>query len=272
MMVFLELVKAEYMFVYGDVFRRKSLLAVFVLYPYVLTLFVLLIGSALGSPQVFAQRVGVNPAEFFIVASFIMMSVMGVSDDILWRPIYDSQLGTLPYIIASPVSRIALYVSIPIPRLTLVLILGATSVFPVLTYFEGLDGIIASFAILGVAALGGLMFATFSTFIAGLIHSGSGESWRAINVVRPLIMIFIGAFYPRFMMPLTAQAITWFIPSSHAVEVIDRILIFGPMHDLGYVMVLLGIGTALALLYAPLASKAIALWEGRKLRSGGVKA
>jgi len=265
---FIELLKAEFMFVYGDVFRRKSLLLLIIIYPYMFTFFVLLLGSAMGSTRVFISKVGVDPVEFFIVASYVIIAVLSVTDDILWRPIYDENMGTLPYIISSPVSRIALYVSMPLPRLTITLVTGAATVLPVLTYYRGAEGALVALIVIGMAAAGGLLFSTLAMLIMGTIYSMSGESWRVLNVIRPLLMILLGAFYPRYLMPLGARVLSWVLPPSHPVAAIQLILVNGLSAEVQTALTLLGIGTALAVLYAPLGRSAVLAWERRKLRSG----
>ncbi|MCD6488730.1 MAG: ABC transporter permease [Desulfurococcales archaeon] len=266
-MSFKDIVLAELKFVYADVFRRKSVLIMFMMYPYVLTIFVLLIGYSMGSTQVFAERVGVDPAIFFITAGFILMAILGVGDDLLWRPMFDEWVGTLPYVIASPVSRLQHYIAVPIPRLLLVLVSGATSVIPVLTYFYGIQGLIEGLAILALTALGAILFVTLIMFIIGIVYGVGGENWRIINVLRPVIMILLGAYYPRFLMPLAGKIVSSLIPSSHVIEAIQRILT-GYDPSLLNIFSLLGIATALFILYAIPGGKSVLFWEKRKIMEG----
>jgi len=264
---FAALLKAEFVFVYGDVFRRKSLLFLIVAYPYLFAFFTVLMGNALGSTKVFMERVGVNPTVFFIVASFTIVAVLSVTDDILWRPVYDEDMGTLPYILASPVSRLKLYVAMPIPRLTITLFAGAATVIPVLTYYRGISGFLLSLAVIGLAAVGGLMFSTMAMFLMGIIYCRSGESWRVINVLRPILMILLGAFYPRYLMPLGARVLSWLVPPSHPITGLQLLLAYGSS-KVATALTLLGIGAALAIAYAPLGRRAVLAWERRKFVEG----
>ncbi len=264
---FTALLKAEFVFVYGDVFRRKSLLFLIVAYPYMFAFFTVLMGNALGSTKVFMERVGVNPTVFFIVASFTIVAVLSVTDDILWRPVYDENMGTLPYILASPVPRLRLYVAMPIPRLTITLFAGAATVVPVLTYYRGFAGLTLSLAVIGLAAAGGLMFSTMAMFLMGLIYCRSGESWRVINVLRPVLMILLGAFYPRYLMPLGARILSWLVPPSHPIAGLQMLLAYGSSKVIT-ALTLLGVGTALAVAYAPLGRRAVLAWERRKFVEG----
>ncbi len=265
-MSFLDLVRAEMRMVYGDMMRRKAMLAMFIAYPYVLTLFFLLIGYALGSPRVFAARVGVRPEIFFIVGGFITMTILGVGDDILWRPMFDEWMGTLPYIIASPVSRIQHYLAIPLPRLVLVLISGSTTVVPVLAYYYGVPGLLDALTILGLTALAAVFYAAVALVITGLLFGMGGEHWRLINVVRPFLIILVGAYYPRYLLPLSARILSYMVPSSHPVEVAQRLLVGGV--EAGYALMLLGVATALFLLYMPAGLRSIVFWEKKKVAEG----
>lgn len=266
-MSFKDIVVAEFRFVYADVFRRKSVLLMFIMYPYILTAFVLLIGYSMGSASVFIERVGIDPVIFFIVAGFMLMAILGVGDDLLWRPLYDEWVGTLPYVMASPVSRIQHYLAIPIPRLVLVLISGSTSVVPVLIYYYGLHGFYEGLAVILMTGIASIMFTTLVMAIMGIVYGMGGENWRIINVLRPLFLILVGAYYPRYLMPLAGQIASWIIPSSHVVEAIHRI-IAGMAGDLVNIFMLLGIATALFILYALPGVKSMVYWEKSKMREG----
>ena len=266
-MSFKDIIVAEFRFVYADVFRRKAILFMFITYPYMLTAFVLLIGYSMGSASVFMERVGIDPAIFFIVAGFTLMAILGVGDDLLWRPLFDEWMGTLPYVMASPVSRIQHYLAIPIPRLILVLISGSTSVVPVLVYYYGLQGLYEGLAIIIMAGLASLMSVTLVMVIMGIVYGMGGENWRIINVLRPLFLILVGAYYPRYLMPLAGRIVSWIIPSSHVIEAIHKMiagLVSGPID----ILMLLGIATALFILYAPPGVKSIIYWEKSKMGEG----
>ncbi len=266
-MRFGDLVRAEMTLLYSDIFRRKSVLLMFIAYPYMLTLFILLIGYAFGTPQVFMERVGVRPEVFFLVGGYMMMTIIGVGDDLLWRPIFDEWMGTLPYILASPVDRVKHYFAIPVPRMILVLIGGAGSVVPVLVYYYGLSGLAEAVAVMALTGLAAFFFASVAVIITGILFTLGSENWRAINVVRPILFILIGVFYPRYLMPLTARLISGLIPSSHVVEVVQRILA-GAYPGLIDFLTLIGLATALFIIYTPIGARSIAMWERKKVSEG----
>lgn len=264
-MQFIEILRAEYKLVYAEMFRRKSMLVMMFLYPYVLTSFTLFIGYSFGSKQVFVERTGVAPEIFMITASFIILSMLTSIDDMIWKPLMDLWHGTLPYIIASPVSRIMLYAAIPIPRLTAVVIVGSTSIIPVYALYYGLRGLLTSLIVISLACLGAVFMITPAMVVTGLVNT-VGESWRVINIIRPIFMILLGAYYPRILMPLAGLIASYALPPSHIVELIQAFLrnAASALNTLS----LMGIATALFVIYAPGGSRSILLWEKKKVKEG----
>ncbi|MDW8010900.1 MAG: hypothetical protein RMH84_04835, partial [Sulfolobales archaeon] len=86
---FTSLVRAEMRLVYAYFFRRKSLVVMYLAWPYISTAFMLVFGYSVGSPKFFAERVGVEAPLFLVVGSYLLFSIMAIVDDIMWRPIFD---------------------------------------------------------------------------------------------------------------------------------------------------------------------------------------
>uniref|UniRef100_A0A7C5UTH2 ABC transporter permease n=1 Tax=Ignisphaera aggregans TaxID=334771 RepID=A0A7C5UTH2_9CREN len=257
------LLKAEFKLVYGELFRRKSAFIAMIIYPYLFAGFTLFFGYTIGSPNLFIERVGIDPVIFMITASYIVMSITTVIDDVLWRPLSDTYIGTIPYILASPVNRLKLFIAIPIPRLLAMVSMGFTSITPIYALYYGFRGAVTALLIMALVALGALSMVSIAIIIAGLVHTIS-ESWRILNIVRPLIMVLLGAYYPRIFMPFAAYAISFLIPSSHIVEVIHRLFI----GSLDGIYISLAIAITLALLYMPGGRKSLLYWERRKVAEG----
>jgi ABC-2 type transport system permease protein len=260
----LDLVRAEYKLVYAEMIRRRSELILLVLYPYVFTGFVLLVGYGAGSPRVFEERVGVNPALFLITAGFTVMALMICIDDILWRPIWETWIGTLPYVFASPVNKLLLFSVMPLPRASLVVLMGSTSLIPLYTYCYGFTGILLALLVILLVVIGVFTMIPLSVLTSGLVNA-LGESWRVINIVRPLVMVLLGAYYPRFYMPLAARLLSYTIPPSHVVESVQRMLV-GLIDE--WIILLVAVGVLLALLYTPASRVSLVLWEKRKVSEG----
>ncbi len=266
-MTFRELLKAEAIFVYADIFRRKAVLFTYIAFPYILTMFIVLIGSSVGSYQAFKERLGTDPIPFFLTASYLMMSVLAVSDDVLWKPIHDKMMGTLPYILVTHVSKLLYFITIPIPRLALVILLGFASLPPVFIFFYGIEGVYTVFRIVLMSLLSSVLYITFSILLVGTLYSIGGESWRILNIVRPLLLIFLGIYYPKFLMPTMLFIVSSLLPPSYIIELMYRSLL-NIMTSQTYVLELMGLAIAISLIYAPLGSKALGSWERRKVSKG----
>jgi len=228
--------------------------------------FVLVIGYGLGGVSYFTERTGVDPVLFYVAGSFIMLSIMAVSDDLMWRPDFDHWMGTLPYVLLSPVKRMYRYIAIPLPRLTLVLLLGLVSVVPVFTLMHGLGGLVEALLVIGIGALASLSFIPVSLLVMGLLYRSTGENWRVLNIVRPLLMVLTGVYYPRYMMPWVARLVTYLIPSSNSVEAVQRLLATLGVDE--YSWMLIGLTVALAVIYLPIGVRSVLKWEGKLLKAG----
>jgi len=263
---FLGLVKAEMLLVYAEVFRRKSILFMSILWPYVMTAFMLALGYAAGSPEVFLRRVGASPVLFLATASYVLFSTLTVVDDVMWRPVYDENAGALPYIVSSPISTVLHYAAIPVPRFTLSLVLGATFLLPVFTLQEGLDGLLSGLIVVAISVVAALTFIPVAVAVGLGLYSLGGESWRAINVIRPLFLVAMGVYYPRWMLSKVAYALTALLPPANCVEVAQRVVV--GLGKLNEVLLPLTLAVVLAILQMYPMRRSARRWEVTKLREG----
>lgn len=262
-MSFTNTLLAEYKLMYAELFRRKSALLSIITYPYLFTGFIIFFGYTLGSREAFTQRIGVNPVVYMITASYLMLSIMTVVDDILWRPISSEYDGTLPYVITSPINKLKYYFAIPFPRLTIILLTGSTSIVPIYVYYIGLDGLTISLLIMILTLIGGLLMITLAVIIMSIVGL-IGESWRVLNIIRPVLMILLGIYYPRRFMPLLLYVVSSLIPSSHIIEIIQKTLSNTPVET----YILLALAIVLTILYTPFSYRGIYFWEKRKVKKG----
>lgn len=264
-MHYLSLLRAEFKLVYGEMFRRKASLLTLIMYPYLFTGFVLFVGYSVGQPLYFEQRVGVNPLLFMMTSSYILMALLAVVDDVLWRPLSDNWIGTLQYIIASPVDKTVLFLAIPVPRLTALLALGLTSVLPVFTYYMGIEGLVYSALVILLTGLGALAMSTMALVITGIVHSYA-SSWRSLNIVRPILLVLIGAYYPRAFMPMVARAMSYLVPASYTVEYVQLLLakVAEPVNTT--LLLLMALVSTAYLIYG---KRVIEMWETRLIKHGG---
>ncbi len=262
--------RAEFLLTLSDILRRKVMIFLFIAYPYILALFIVLIGSSIGSYSAFKSRLGMDPILFFIIASYLMMTVLSVIDEVLWRPVHDGMVGTMMYIMVAPVSKVIFYSIVPLPRVLLSTVIGASTVLPISLIYYGLQGLSITGLVLTMALVSALLLLTFSTLLLGLFYYLLGENWRLLNILRPILLIITGIYYPRFLMPLTLRTASLLLPSSSTIELLYRSLL-NISTSTYYVITLVGIAVALTLTYLPLSSVTIRLWERRNLVRGGFK-
>jgi len=268
-MRFIDLLIVEAKFMYADTLRRKSLFFAILAYPYMLTLFILLVGSSTGSQSFFEERVGLTPIVFLVTNGFILMSMLSIVDDILWRPILDELIGTMAYILSSPTSRLKHYLAIPIPRILIVFISGITSIIPVFTYYYGYTGFVEASIVLLMTVLASLSTIPVVMLLIGIIYGLGGGVWRIISVIRPLLLLFTGVYYPRRFIPFIGRIICYAIPQSHIVEAIHILLAAPELTSvLTDISSLIGIATILLIIYSPLSSRSIRFWERTMMREG----
>ncbi|MEM2207171.1 MAG: hypothetical protein QXG17_00560 [Sulfolobales archaeon] len=262
----LRLVRAEMMLIYADFFRRRMVMITYLAWPYMTTIFMLMIGYAVGSPRTFAERVGVDPLLFLIVGSYLLFSSMSVVDDIMWRPIFDENAGTLPYIMSSPTGVVLHYVSIPIPRFVLSLVLGITTLFPVLAAFRGLSGVLVGMVVVAISIVSVATFVPLATALGLGLYIAGGENWRAINFLRPLLLILMGVYYPRWLMSLPLYIVSSLLPPAHCIEVVQKIVV--GLVEIPAITISLALALTLGLVYSPGMLRAARAWELRKLGEG----
>ncbi|MEM2739718.1 MAG: ABC transporter permease [Candidatus Bathyarchaeia archaeon] len=268
-MGFLDLLGAETKFMYADILRRRSLFFAILAYPYMLMAFILLIGSSIGSQSFFEERIGLTPVIFLVTNGFILMSMLSVVDDILWRPILDEFIGTIAYVISSPTSRLKHYLAIPIPRLLLVFLSGVTSIIPVFIYYYGYTGLVEALIILLMTMLTSISTIPVVMFLIGVIYGLGGGIWRVTNIIRPILLIFTGVYYPRRFMPFIGQIICYAMPQSHMVEAIHLLLSARYLDSVFIdILSLVGIATILLIVYSPLSYRSIHFWEYTKVKEG----
>lgn len=263
---FARLIRAEMVLVYADFFRRKSLVIMYLAWPYISAAFMLMFGYSIGSPQFFVERVGVEPPLFLMVGSYLLFSIMTIVDDIMWRPIFDESSGVLPYVISSPTNVVLHYVSIPVPRFTLSIALGAAALLPISIVYRGFNGLLVSLTVVALSILSAVVFIPLATALGLGLYITGGENWRAINFLRPLLLTMTGVYYPRWLMSLPLYLLSSLLPPAHCVEVVQRVL--AGMAELHKITVPLALAIALSILYSPGMLKTSAMWEFKKLREG----
>ncbi|RLG75847.1 MAG: ABC transporter permease [Thermoprotei archaeon] len=262
---FISLVRAEYMFVAAEIIRRKTILFALILWPYIIMAFIVLLGSSMGTMSYFQQKIGANPILFFITGSFLLIVSLIFFDEISSRFWYDEFIGTLPYIMIAPTSKTMLALAMGFPRLIINILVGLSSLIPVYFILKSFPGLVEALIVIALSIFSALTFSTLAIIFSSLVLI-SGGRWRVLSIIRPLIMLISGVLYPRFLLPLTIKFFTIIFPLANSVEAIQLFLVQEGLT--AYSLMLLGLATALALLYAPVSIRSLRIWEHRILIKG----
>jgi len=267
-MGFREVLWAEWMAFYRDLMRRKSLVVSMLIYPYLLTVLFLVMGLAIGGISSFAARFHVSPIVFFVTMSHLMLTILIGTDTITQRPASDMWAGTLPYIIISPLPRLWKYFAVALPPIAPFALQGLVCLLPVYAYYYGYEGVLVALAIIAATLTASLLIIPVAMIVAGISYTVSEEGWRIVNIVRPLLLILLGVYYPRYLLPLVFRLATMIIPSSNMVELVQLILVNSLTTSTA--SMLIGLSIAVFVILLPLGSKMISSWEER-IRVRGVK-
>ncbi len=261
-------VSAEFLLFIRSLQSHKSVFVAVILWPYMLTLFILLLGTFIGSPQAFSRRLGgVDPVLYFLSSSAVLMISLVVMDDVCSKVLWDRELGTLDYVLSSVKSRVLYLLAVPVPHMTFSSLLFTATVAPALVLLKGVvHGVKLLFAI-AVAALGAIAFAGFSMIIAGIVLA-LRESWSFLSMLRPLIMLVSGIYYPAYLMPLVLRAIAYTIPLTYTVDVI-RLSVALETPESRIFLTAIAALIVMTLVYTPLGASVYSKLERRFLEEGG---
>lgn len=265
-MAFLELVKAEGKVIMIETFRRKSMLFAMFFWPYFLTFFMVFLGSIFGSAQAFQARTGGDPISYFMASSVILMISLTIMDDIGSRMLWESWLGTLPYIMASPVRRVEFLLALPLPRAILAILWALIGLGPVVLLLKGLESGLGLLLAVFFAILGAVGLAGFALVVGGLMLYFR-EEWSIAQIIRPLMLLVSGVYYPVYLMPMWLRFIASFIPLTHAVEA-TRLSVMFEQPPFNVLFTLMGLILVLTALYTPMGVKVYGFFERKALKEG----
>jgi ABC-2 type transport system permease protein len=215
---FVDIVLAEF-YSYTRFYKNnRSMLVFSFLWPYLVTLLLYGVGYLLGSPQVYAQRMGVGSAPLFILfASVAAMSSLYIIDDIAGYVLYNRWNGTLEYIMLTPAPTALQLLAASIPSTLLSPAILVASIIPAAVYLEGLRGLALTASLYLLVIVGMLPLAGLAVLAASLLLLAREES----NIVSSLsaLMLFVsGLFYPVKILPPVLQAIARLVPVTYVVS------------------------------------------------------
>ncbi len=198
--------------------NNKGLLVAMVLWPYIMVALVMGLGYIFGSPEIYAARMGVrNPVLFMLSASVVAMSSVTIIDTVAGYTLYNRWLGTLNYILLTPIRTPRLLIAAGLPTALFSPAVTVSSVMPAVLYFEGLSGLVNLVLIYFIIILGMVPLLGISVIAASLLLIVKEES-NIINSLVPFLLLVSGVFYPVGILPHALQLVARAVPVKYVVD------------------------------------------------------
>ncbi|RLG51650.1 MAG: hypothetical protein DRN96_04800 [Thermoproteota archaeon] len=217
-MTAVDVVKASLYLTYSWYKNNRVMLAMSLLWPYLMAFLVLALGSMYGSLSEFTRRMGVsNPVLYMLASSTVAFSSIAILEAAVGFVMYNRWLGTLQYIVLSPVKSKTLIAVAGIPDSMISAVVSVTAVAPAAAYFEGLHGALKAIAVLLLILAGMTPMLAFSVIAAAATLSVREET-NVLAFLNPLILLLSGVFYPIEVLPRLLQLASKAVPSKYVID------------------------------------------------------
>lgn len=248
--------------------RYPTWILTFIALPYMITGLFSGVGYVIGGAnavQNFMENTGTSNFFLFslIGSSLFLISTIIMED--VGNSIRSEQLrGTLELHYLTPTSKALIWTAHILPHGTISLITIAGTLIPALALTEGVNlaSIVETFFILAVALVP--LFG-ISLIIAALTVRFK-EPWAVVQVIRALISVASGFFYPIYILPEWLQMLSLALPTAHAVELIRAVLIYSKEFVL--LDYRFGLLLALSLAYFVAGLRIFSRWEDHARKTG----
>ena len=210
------------------------------------------LGMIYGNINIYSSRLKIsNPAIYLLASSVIAMSSVFIVDAVAGFALYNRWIGTLPYIILSPIKTPILYIVAGLPESLISPFLTILAILPAAIYFEGLLGGLKTLLILFIIFIGMLPMIGFSSLVASLILVLKEES-NIISSLTPFMLLVSGIFYPIEILPRFLQILSTIIPVRYVVDA-SRLVATYLIPDFRLLLIILYLLALLTLIYNSLA-------------------
>lgn len=251
--------------------RYPSWIFTFMALPYMISGLFYGIGYAIAGPgavQNFAEKTGSsNPLLYYLLGSIIFMTATIVMDN-MGASIRQEQLnGTFELHYLSPANKVLLWSSYVLPQGTIMLMTMIGSAIPPLVYASGGVQPVALIAGAALLFLGILPMFGIGLVVASLTVRYK-EPWAITNMLRAVISVCSGFFYPLAVLPHWLRLVSQVIPTSYVVALLREALLFNRRIFLSDPrLMVLGI---FSLLYPVLGLSFYARWEKNARKTGEI--
>lgn len=238
-------------------------------WPYTVLGVILGAGYIFGSPGAFKRNVGVDmdPLTYFVASTAISTASLNALWYVGGGVLLLRWIGALPYVVLSPHRVSVTLVLSYLPRYFFTTSLLITEFAPLLMFSMGPSSGLHRLAILFLAAIIGMLpLLGFSAVLASFLI-GVREERYALNIINPIILLFSGAFYPVYILPAWAQAVSWALPTTYTIE-LARVAAVLSSPRLSRITFLIAVLAGLSVVYNLLAYFLVGFSERSALRKG----
>ena len=197
--------------------NRASLISMIV-WPYLMSFTIMFLGTVLGNPSTFATRMGIdNPFLYVLAGGGVAISCLAVVDSVANSVVFHRWLGTLQYLLLTPVATYVVLLIEPLPGALITSTIPLLSIVPGAIVFGGVAAALRVIAALAFVYLAMIPLAGFSVILA-TISLMMRQEGHGLSFVTPAMLLLSGVFYPVSALPKVLQVLSWFIPPRYAVE------------------------------------------------------
>lgn len=239
------------------------------IWPYIMVSVVFALGTIYGNVEQYTARLGVsNPAIYLLASSVVAMSSLFIIEAVAGFTLYNRWIGTLPYIILSPIKTPVLLIIAGLPESLLSPLVTIAAIFPAAVYFEGIIGGGKTLLVLFMIYIGMLPMLGFSSLIASILLIVREES-NILSSLSPFILLISGIFYPVEILPRVLQMLSIAVPTTYIVNASKLVATYLIPQAKLLMILLYGLG-ALTIIYNILAMSAIGRAEKRVKTIGAI--
>ncbi|MET1127890.1 MAG: ABC transporter permease [Thermoproteota archaeon] len=251
---FLDVARAELLATFYWYKNNRSMLAAFMLWPYLMTGILLGLGYLFGDPRVYVERMGVrDPALFVLSASVVAMASVNIIDTVAGFTLYNRWIGTLPYILMSPVRAGVLLVASGLPHALIDTAVIVAAIAPASALLAGAEGV-ARLAFAYLLIVAGMVPLLGLAVLAASVLLVVREESNILSSLTPFLLLISGVFYPVEILPRMLQLASAAVPVSYIVEAARSLSALGSLpgrqlYMLAYALALMSLaynGSALA--------------------------
>jgi len=249
--------------------NNRLMFAAMFIWPYLMVGMILALGTLYGSVEEYSKKVEVsNPALYLLASSVVAMSSIGIVDGVAGFTLYNRWLGTLPYILMSPVRTPILLMVAGLPEALITSFITISAILPATLYFEGLIGVGKSFIVYGFIILGMLPMLGFSSLVASLLLIVKEES-NILSSLIPFILLVSGVFYPLEILPRVLQLISRIVPTTYIINATKIVASYYTPEFKGILLIMYAIAS-LAIVYNLMSFTVLGKAEKAVKRGGAI--